>query len=40
MAPDLKTLIEDLKRVPNNASHAIVDEFLSNLEIKYRAATM
>jgi hypothetical protein len=40
MAPDLKTLIEDLKRVPNNASHAVVDEFLTNLEIKYRAAAM
>ena len=40
MAPDLKTLIQDLKRVPNNAGHAIVNEFLSNLEIKYRAAAM
>lgn len=40
MAPDLPTLIQDLKGVPNNPSHAIVDQFLSNVEVKYRAAAM
>jgi hypothetical protein len=41
IAPELKTLIQDLKRLPSsNASHAIVEEFLSNLKTKYGAAAM
>jgi len=39
-APDLTTLIRDLKGVPSDASHAIVEEFLGNLEIQYRRAAM
>jgi GNAT superfamily N-acetyltransferase len=39
-APDLKTLVRDLKGVPTNANHALVDELLTNLAIKYSAAAM
>ena len=39
-APDLTTLIRDLKGVPSDASPAIVEEFLGNLEIQYRRAAM
>jgi hypothetical protein len=38
MAPNLKILIEELKAIPANATHAIVEEFLRNLKIKYSAA--
>ena len=36
-APNLKTLIADLKRIPTNSTHAIVGEFLRSLKIKYSA---
>ena len=36
-APNLKTLIADLKQIPANPTVAIVDEFLRNLETKYGA---
>ena len=37
LAPNLKTLIGDLKQIPANATIPIVDEFLRNLENKYGA---
>jgi hypothetical protein len=37
---DLKTLIQDLKRLPNEASHAAVGDFLADLGTKYGAAAM
>jgi hypothetical protein len=37
LAPNLKTLIADLKAIPANAPVAIVDEFLRNLENNYGA---
>jgi len=39
LAPDLKTLIGDLKQIPTNASHAIVDDFLRALKMKYNTAS-
>ena len=40
IAPDLKTLIQDIKGVPSNASPPMVDEFLRQLKIKYRLGAM
>jgi hypothetical protein len=40
IAPDLKTLVGDLRRLPRTASHAVVDEWLSALEIEYRRAAL
>jgi len=37
MAPDLRTLVQDLKGIPADATYAVVDELLRRLEIKYRA---
>ncbi len=39
LAPSLKTLIADLKSIPTNATHAVVDEFLRSLKIRYSAAS-
>jgi len=36
MAPDLRTLVQDLKGIPADATYAVVDELLHRLEIKYR----
>jgi hypothetical protein len=38
-APSLKTLIADLKTIPANATHAIVENFLRDLRIRYGAAS-
>lgn len=35
LAPDLKTLIGDLKEIPRESSHAGVDEFLRRLKVQY-----
>jgi hypothetical protein len=40
IAPDLKTLVGDLKRMPRTATHAVVDHFLSALEIQYRGLAL
>ena len=37
LAPNLKTLIEDLKLIPGAAGHAAIDEILRSLGNKYRA---
>lgn len=39
IAPNLQTLIGDLKGIPANATHAGVDELLRNLKIKYSAGS-
>jgi hypothetical protein len=39
LAPNLKTLIADLKATPVRATHAAVGEYLQSLESKYSAAT-
>jgi hypothetical protein len=38
IAPNLQTLIGDLKNIPANATHALVEQVLGNLKIKYGAA--
>jgi hypothetical protein len=37
-APDLKTLITDLKTIPSKADHSAVDDFLRQLNARYSAA--
>ena len=37
LAPNLSSLIGDLKGIPVNATHAFVDDFLRNLQSKYSA---
>ena len=39
-APNLKTLIADLKQIPANPTVAIVDEFLRNLETRYASESI
>jgi hypothetical protein len=39
LAPNLKTLIGDLKAIPVHASHAAIDEYLRGLVNKYSAAS-
>ena len=38
-APDLRTLIEDLKKLPKDASHAVTERHLRELDAKYSSAT-
>ena len=38
IAPDLRTLIADLKGIPGNAGHGAVDDFLRGLKARYGAA--
>jgi len=38
-APDLRTLIEDLKKLPKEASHPVLDLLLRELHSKYATAT-
>jgi hypothetical protein len=38
IAPNLQMLIGDLKGIPANATHGVVEEFLRNLKIKYGIA--
>ena len=38
-APDLRTLIEDLKKLPKDASHPVLDLLLRDLHSKYATAT-
>lgn len=37
LAPDLKTLVQDLKVIPADATHTVAEEVLRRLEIKYSA---
>ena len=39
LAPSLRTVISDLKSLPTNATHAVVDEFLRSLKIRYSATS-
>jgi hypothetical protein len=38
IAPDLRSLIEDLKKLPTNATAATTEKFLSDLRSRYRGA--
>jgi hypothetical protein len=38
IAPNLQMLIGDLKGIPANATHAVVEDVLGNLKVKYSAA--
>ena len=38
-APSLKTLIEDLKTLPKDTGHSVLERFLGELNVKYTAAT-
>jgi hypothetical protein len=38
LAPDLKTLIADLKAIPRDSGHSAVDEFLRRLKVQYKTA--
>ena len=37
-APDLRTLIEDLKKLPKDTSHSILERYLAELDAKYSAS--
>lgn len=38
-APNLRTLIEDLKKLPKDTTHAVLERYLSELDSRYTAAT-